>query len=235
MLVSNPGHKTSASGWRESCSPRETCNSSAGCWWNLWWSACLQENRGFILLWLIRRYGVNPPTHPQTSATCCPTAAQPSSRLPPAQRRPFSPWGSQKTDRKVTFCFSFWKSRKFMSDSLAAWYQISPVYSWLEWRHSSSGSSWSSCRPWRRLLGGDIVSPTVSSERQRRRRRAQTRRTTHTRHAPCFCVGGLFLGKDTYGTANRQSPHDLIQNTSPPPAAPAARGPVPNSSNHKTT
>lgn len=38
---------------------------------------------------------------------------------------------------------------------LVAWYQIWPVYSWLEWHRSSSGFSWSSCRPWHRPLRGN--------------------------------------------------------------------------------
>lgn len=34
---------------------------------------------------------INPSSYPQISVTCCPTKAQPSSRLPPVQKRPFSP------------------------------------------------------------------------------------------------------------------------------------------------
>lgn len=43
----------------------------------------------------------------------------------------------------------------FLLVLLVAWYQIWPVYSWLEWHRSSSGFSWSSCRLWHQPLQGN--------------------------------------------------------------------------------
>lgn len=150
MLLPNTAHRNPAHQGRLVVAVQdvdEICDGQHACGWkeDLYWP------------WLISRYALHRrPTHPQTSATCCPTAARPSSHLQPVQRRPSSPWGSQ---RGLRFAVGFIKTWKLTRDSLAEWYQIWPVYSWLEWRRSNSGSSWSSCRPWRRPLPGDMVPP----------------------------------------------------------------------------
>lgn len=82
----------------------------------------------------------------------------------------------RKMKEKWGLALFFPKMWEFTRDPLAAWYQIWPVYSWLEWRRSSSGSSWSSCRPWRRPLRADMVTLLVSREQQTQ---AQTQTHTH--------------------------------------------------------
>lgn len=97
--------------------------------------------------------------YPQTSAACCPIKAPPSGRLPPVQKRLSSPFREVINPHGVRGLFTHtqllyfqYKIREVCKVLLVMWYQIWPVYSWLEWLRSSSGFSWNSCRRCRQPL-----------------------------------------------------------------------------------
>lgn len=90
--------------------------------------------------------------------------------------------------------------------SLVAWCQIWPVYSWLEWRHSSGGFSWSSCKLWHQPLGRDY--DTWSRHTFWTGSRVRTC-TTAAVILPCFCASCFFSESDTYKRGSRAfSPWD---------------------------
>ena len=131
-----------------------------------------------VIVYIIQ---TTPFPYPQIFATCCPREGQLSNHWPLGRKKPswpadtvqfkFNVWtvGSDAMNSVSTYSDKPGSLLQTSGDQinnqwqaipmalLVVWYQIWPVCSWLEWHHSSSDSSWSSCTPRHWGLREDII------------------------------------------------------------------------------